>query len=49
MQQYAVIRSFTKGGALFTQEDLARAMPELLVARARNVEQAKRDAEPEPL
>ena len=28
MQQYAVIRSFTKGGALFTQDDLDRAMPE---------------------
>jgi NAD(P)-dependent dehydrogenase (short-subunit alcohol dehydrogenase family) len=49
MQQYAVIRSFTKGGALFTQEDLDRAMPELLAARARNVEHAKRDAEPEAL
>ena len=49
MQQYAVIRSFTKGGALFTQEDLDRAMPELLAARTRNVERAKQDAQPEPL
>ena len=49
MQQYAVIRSFTKGGALFTQDDLDRAMPELLAARARNVERAKQDAEPEKL
>jgi NAD(P)-dependent dehydrogenase (short-subunit alcohol dehydrogenase family) len=47
MQQYAVIRSFTKGGAPFTQADLDRVMPELLEARARNVEQAKRDAAPE--
>jgi hypothetical protein len=49
MQQYAVIRSFTKGGALFGPEELDRVMPELLAARARNVEQAKRAAEPEKL
>jgi NAD(P)-dependent dehydrogenase (short-subunit alcohol dehydrogenase family) len=49
MQQYAVIRSFTKGGALFTQEDLDRVMPELLAARASNVERAKQDAKPETL
>jgi hypothetical protein len=49
MQQYAVIRSFTKGGALFTQEDLDRAMPELLAARARNIERAQQDAQPERL
>jgi len=49
MQQYALIRSFTKGGALFTQDDLDRAMPELLAARARNVERAKQDAAPEKL
>jgi NAD(P)-dependent dehydrogenase (short-subunit alcohol dehydrogenase family) len=49
MQQYAVIRSFTKGGALFTQEDLGRVMPELLAARARNVERAKQEAQPEKL
>jgi short-subunit dehydrogenase len=49
MQQYAVIRSFTKGGALFTQDDLDRAMPELLAARARNVERAAQDAQPEKL
>jgi NAD(P)-dependent dehydrogenase (short-subunit alcohol dehydrogenase family) len=48
MQQYAVIRSFTKGGAAFTQDDLDRVMPELLAARARNVELAKRGAVPEP-
>jgi NAD(P)-dependent dehydrogenase (short-subunit alcohol dehydrogenase family) len=47
MQQYAVIRSFTKGGAPFTQADLDRAMPELLAARARDVEQAKQSAVPE--
>jgi NAD(P)-dependent dehydrogenase (short-subunit alcohol dehydrogenase family) len=47
MQQYAVIRSFTKGGDAFTQAELDRVMPELLAARARNVEQAKRDAAPE--
>jgi NAD(P)-dependent dehydrogenase (short-subunit alcohol dehydrogenase family) len=44
MQQYALIRSFTKGGALFTQEDLDRTMPELLAARARNVERAQHEA-----
>ncbi|MGH7289246.1 MAG: SDR family NAD(P)-dependent oxidoreductase [Myxococcota bacterium] len=49
MQQYAVIRSFTKGGALFTQEDLARAMPELLAARELDVQRAKQDAAPEKL
>ena len=49
MQQYAVIRSFTKGGALFSQDELDRVMPELLAARAKDVEQAKRDAEPEKL
>jgi NAD(P)-dependent dehydrogenase (short-subunit alcohol dehydrogenase family) len=47
MQQYAVIRSFTRGGAAFTQADLDRVMPELLAARARNVEQAKQGAAPE--
>jgi NAD(P)-dependent dehydrogenase (short-subunit alcohol dehydrogenase family) len=47
MQQYAVIRSFTKGGALFTQAELDRVMPELLAARARNLEQAKLGAVPE--
>ncbi len=47
MQQYAVIRSFTKGGAPFTQDDLDRVMPELLAARAKNVERAKQDARPE--
>jgi NAD(P)-dependent dehydrogenase (short-subunit alcohol dehydrogenase family) len=49
MQQYAVIRSFTKGGAAFTQEDLDRVMPELLAARAANAERAKQGAQPEPL
>jgi hypothetical protein len=49
MQQYAVIRSFTKGGARFDQSDLDRVMPELLVARARNVENAKQEARPEAL
>ena len=47
MQQYAVIRSFTKGGAPFTQEDLDRAMPDLLAARAKNIERAKQEARPE--
>jgi hypothetical protein len=44
-----VIRCFSKGGAAFTQAELDRVMPELLAARARNVEQAKRDAAPERL
>jgi NAD(P)-dependent dehydrogenase (short-subunit alcohol dehydrogenase family) len=47
MQQYAVIRSFSKGGAPFTEDDLDRVMPELLAARAKNVERAKQDARPE--
>jgi NAD(P)-dependent dehydrogenase (short-subunit alcohol dehydrogenase family) len=47
MQQYAVIKSFSKGGALFTQPELDRVMPELLAARAANVERAARDAKPE--
>jgi len=47
MQQYAVIRSFTKGGALFTQEDLDRVVPELLAARERNIARAKQEATPE--
>jgi len=47
MQQYAVIGSFTKGGALFAQADLDRVMPELLAARAQNVERAKQGAKPE--
>ena len=30
-------------------QDLDRAMPELLAARARNIERAKQDAQPENL
>jgi hypothetical protein len=49
MQQYAVIRSFTKGGGHFDQADLDRAMPELLATRARNIERAKQEAAAEEL
>jgi NAD(P)-dependent dehydrogenase (short-subunit alcohol dehydrogenase family) len=49
MQQYAVIRSFSKGGELFDQGELDRVMPELLAARERNVENAKKEAAPEEL
>jgi NAD(P)-dependent dehydrogenase (short-subunit alcohol dehydrogenase family) len=47
MQQPAVIRAFTKGGAPFTQADLDAVMPQLLAARQANVERAKREGKAE--
>jgi NAD(P)-dependent dehydrogenase (short-subunit alcohol dehydrogenase family) len=49
MQQYAVIRSFTKGGDVFHQDELDRVMPDLLAAREKNVAQAKKEAAAEKL
>jgi NAD(P)-dependent dehydrogenase (short-subunit alcohol dehydrogenase family) len=49
MQQPAVIRSFTKGGAAFTQSDLDAVMPQLLAARQANIERAKKEGAPEKL
>ena len=43
MQQPAVIRAFTKGGALFSQSDLDAVMPQLLAARQANIERAKKE------
>jgi short-subunit dehydrogenase len=49
MQQYAVIRSFTKGGDVFHQDELDRVMPDLLAARGSNIEQAQKGAAPQKL
>jgi NAD(P)-dependent dehydrogenase (short-subunit alcohol dehydrogenase family) len=49
MQQYAVIRSFTKGGDVFHQDELDRVMPDLLAARESNVARAKKEAAAEKL
>jgi NAD(P)-dependent dehydrogenase (short-subunit alcohol dehydrogenase family) len=49
MQQYAVIRSFTKGGDVFLQDELDRVMPDLLAAREGNIEQAQKGAAPQKL
>jgi NAD(P)-dependent dehydrogenase (short-subunit alcohol dehydrogenase family) len=49
MQQPAVIRAFTKGGAPFTQADLDAVMPQLLAARQANVERAKREGKAEKI
>jgi NAD(P)-dependent dehydrogenase (short-subunit alcohol dehydrogenase family) len=49
MQQYAVIRSFTKGGDVFLQDELDRVMPDLLAAREGNIEQAQKGAAPQQL
>jgi NAD(P)-dependent dehydrogenase (short-subunit alcohol dehydrogenase family) len=49
MQQPAVIRSFTKGGAAFTQSDLDAVMPQLLAARQANVERAKKEGAAEKI
>ncbi len=49
MQQPAVIRSFTKGGVVFTQEDLDHVMPQLLAAREKNVERAAKEGAAEKL
>jgi NAD(P)-dependent dehydrogenase (short-subunit alcohol dehydrogenase family) len=49
MQQYAVIRSFTKGGDVFRQDELDRVMPDLLAAREKNIAQAKKEAVAEKL
>ncbi|HEU4429323.1 MAG TPA: SDR family NAD(P)-dependent oxidoreductase [Myxococcota bacterium] len=43
MQQPAVIRAFTKGGAAFSQSDLDAVMPQLLAARNENVARAQKD------
>jgi hypothetical protein len=49
MQQPAVIRAFTKGGAPFTQSDLDAVMPQLLAARQANVERAKKEGAAEKI
>jgi NAD(P)-dependent dehydrogenase (short-subunit alcohol dehydrogenase family) len=49
MQQPAVIRAFTKGGAPFTQSDLDAVMPQLLAARQANVERAQKEGAAEKL
>jgi NAD(P)-dependent dehydrogenase (short-subunit alcohol dehydrogenase family) len=49
MQQPAVIRAFSKGGAPFTQSDLDAVMPQLLAARQANVERAKREGAAEKI
>jgi NAD(P)-dependent dehydrogenase (short-subunit alcohol dehydrogenase family) len=49
MQQPAVIRSFTKGGAPFSQSDLDAVMPQLLAARQANRERAKKEGAAEKL
>jgi NAD(P)-dependent dehydrogenase (short-subunit alcohol dehydrogenase family) len=49
MQQPAVIRAFTKGGAAFTQSDLDAVMPQLLAARQANVERAKKEGAAEKI
>lgn len=49
MQQPAVIRAFTKGGAAFTQSDLDSVMPQLLAARQANVARAKKEGAAEKL
>jgi NAD(P)-dependent dehydrogenase (short-subunit alcohol dehydrogenase family) len=49
MQQPAVIRAFTKGGAAFTQSDLDAVMPQLLAARQVNLERAKKEGAAEKL
>ena len=49
MQQPAVVRSFTKGGAAFTQHDLDAVMPQLLAARQANVERAKKEGAAEKI
>jgi NAD(P)-dependent dehydrogenase (short-subunit alcohol dehydrogenase family) len=43
MQQPAVIRAFTKGGSLFSQDDLDTVMPRLLAARTDNVSRANQE------
>jgi NAD(P)-dependent dehydrogenase (short-subunit alcohol dehydrogenase family) len=49
MQQPAVIRAFTKGGAPFTQHDLDAVMPQLLAARSANLERAKKEGAAEKI
>ncbi len=49
MQQPAVIRAFTKGGAVFTQSELDAVMPQLLAARQANVERAKKEGAAEKI
>jgi NAD(P)-dependent dehydrogenase (short-subunit alcohol dehydrogenase family) len=49
MQQPAVIRAFTKGGAAFTQSDLDAVMPQLLAARQANLERAKKEGAAEKI
>jgi NAD(P)-dependent dehydrogenase (short-subunit alcohol dehydrogenase family) len=49
MQQPAVIRAFTKGGAAFTQSDLDAVMPQLLAARQANVERAAKEGAAEKI
>jgi NAD(P)-dependent dehydrogenase (short-subunit alcohol dehydrogenase family) len=49
MQQPAVIRSFTKGGAAFSQSDLDAVMPQLLAARQANLERAKKEGAAEKI
>jgi NAD(P)-dependent dehydrogenase (short-subunit alcohol dehydrogenase family) len=49
MQQPAVIRAFTKGGALFSQADLDHVMPQLLAARQANLERAAKEGAAEKL
>jgi len=49
MQQPAVIRAFTKGGAGFSQSDLDAVMPQLLAARGENLARAKKEGAAEKL
>jgi NAD(P)-dependent dehydrogenase (short-subunit alcohol dehydrogenase family) len=49
MQQPAVIRAFSKGGAAFSQSDLDAVMPQLLAARQANVERAKKEGAAEKI
>jgi len=49
MQQPAVIRAFTKGGAGFSQSDLDAVMPQLLAARGENLARAKKEGAAEKI
>jgi len=49
MQQPAVIRAFTKGGAPFSQTDLDAVMPQLLAARTENLARAEKEGAAEKL
>jgi NAD(P)-dependent dehydrogenase (short-subunit alcohol dehydrogenase family) len=49
MQQPAVIRAFTKGGATFSQSDLDAVMPQLLAARNENIARAEKEGAAEKI